>query len=312
LPRCRRRSRRATSPLRKITFAWNAGAACLVGITVAKEKGFFERNGLDVELVNYAGSTDQLLETLATGKADAAVGMALRWLKPLEQGFDVKIVGSLHGGCMRLLAPASSGITELSALKGKTIAISDQNSPSKNFFAIRLKKAGIAPNTEVNFRQFPGPLLRASVEKGEADALADGDPNTYVWQKDGTFIEVSSNLSDEYANRVCCIIGVTGSLLRNEPATASAIARALIQASDYAAHNPEQAAETYLPWAAGKVGKDDLTVLAKYHTHAHHPVGQDLKKELALYAEELKLVSVMKPSLDVQKYADRIFAEVVE
>jgi NitT/TauT family transport system substrate-binding protein len=91
--------------MKKISFAWNAGAPCLLAVTVAKDKGFFAKHGLDVDLVNYAGSTDQLLETLATGKADAAVGMALRWLKPMEQGFDVKIIASLHGGCMRCWRP---------------------------------------------------------------------------------------------------------------------------------------------------------------------------------------------------------------
>ena len=136
-------------------------------------------------LINYSGSTDQLLETLATGKADAAVGMALRWLKPLEQGFDVKIVASTHGGCLRLLAPTSSDIKTLTDLKGKIIAVSDMNSPGKNFFSIRLKKAGLDPNADVEFKQFPGPLLRVSVEKGEAHALADNDPITFLFQKDG-------------------------------------------------------------------------------------------------------------------------------
>ena len=123
----------ATAPLKKISFAWNSGASCLIGVTVAKEKGFFTKHGLDVDLVNFAGSTDQLLETLATGKADAAVGMALRWLKPLEQGFDVKIVGSTHGGCLRLLAPVSGGIKDLTQLKGKTIAVSDTELASQEF-----------------------------------------------------------------------------------------------------------------------------------------------------------------------------------
>src|ERR1700689_83811 len=138
----------APGELKKISFAWNAGAPCLLAITVAKDKGFFAKHGLDVDLINYAGSTDQLLETLATGKADAAVGMALRWLKPLEQGFDVKIVPSTRGGCMRLLVPADSGINGVADLKGKTIAISDMNSPSKNFFAIVIKKAGLDPEVD--------------------------------------------------------------------------------------------------------------------------------------------------------------------
>ncbi|WP_294535372.1 ABC transporter substrate-binding protein [uncultured Rhodoblastus sp.] len=301
----------AAGPLKKITFAWNAGAPCLVGVTVAKEKGFFAKHGLDVDLINYSGSTDQLLETLATGKADAAAGMALRWLKPLEQGFDVKIVSSTHGGCLRLLVPSNANFSSLADLKGKTIAVSDMNSPGKNFFSIRLKKAGLDPNSDVEFKQFPGPLLRAAVEKGEAQALADNDPNTFTWQKDGAFKELSSNLSDEYARRVCCIVGVRGSLIRENRPVAASIALALLEASEFAALNPAEAAATYVPYAPGKIELADLVTLAKYHTHHHHPTGAALKKELALYADELKLISIFKPTTDVAKYAERIYADVL-
>ena len=299
------------SERKKVTFAWNAGAPCLLAVTVAQDKGFFARHGLDVDLVNYAGSTDQLLETLATGKADGAVGMALRWLKPLEQGFDVKIVASLHGGCMRLLAPVASGIDRIEDLKGKIIGVSDMNSPAKNFFAIVIRKAGLDPTTDVEFKQFPGPLLRAAVEKGEAHAVADGDPNTFLWLKDGKLKEISSNLAGEFANRTCCIVGVRGSLIRDDRRTAASIAKALLDAAEYAANNPVEAAATYTPFAAGKAPQEDLVALAKYHTHHHHPVGDDLKKELAAYAEELKLVSVFKPSTNTAKYAERIYADVL-
>ncbi|HBO80947.1 MAG TPA: ABC transporter substrate-binding protein, partial [Cupriavidus sp.] len=80
--------RQAWSAPRKLTFAWNQNSFCLTPIVVAQEKGFFEKNGLQVDLINYSGSTDQLLESIATGKDDAAVGMINRWLKPLEAGFD--------------------------------------------------------------------------------------------------------------------------------------------------------------------------------------------------------------------------------
>jgi hypothetical protein len=133
--------------------------------------------------------------------------MALRWLKPMEQGFDVKIVASLHGGCMRLLVPANAGINEVADLKGKIIGVSEMNSPSKNFFSIIIKKAGLDPNVDVEFKQFPGPLLPIAIEKGEAHALAGGDPNTYLWLKDGKLKELTSNLAGEYATRACCIAG---------------------------------------------------------------------------------------------------------
>ncbi len=300
----------ASGPLKKITFAWNATAACLVGVTVAKDKGFFEQHGLDVELINYSGSTDQLLETLATGKADAAIGMALRWLKPLEQGFDVKIIAGGHGGCLRLLAPASASITNLKGLKGKTIAVSDMNAPEKHFFSIQLKKEGLDPDKDVDFKIFPGPLLRVAVEKGEAHALASSDPNTYLWLRDGSFTEVASNLAGEFADRSCCIVGVGGRLLREDKQAAASIAKAYIEAAEFTVHNPEEAAATLAPYAKS-VSVGDLADLARYHTHRQHPLGADLKKQLALYADELKLISVIKPSTDTAKFADRIYADVL-
>ncbi|MEH3064387.1 MAG: ABC transporter substrate-binding protein, partial [Methylobacterium radiotolerans] len=99
-PLCRPAAAEAPAgPLRTVKLAWNATAICTAAAPFAKEQGIFARHGLDVEFVNFGGSTEALLEAIATGKADAGIGMALRWLKPLEQGFDVKITAGLHGGC---------------------------------------------------------------------------------------------------------------------------------------------------------------------------------------------------------------------
>ena len=66
-----------TGAPRKLRLSWNAGAVCLAPVPVAIDNGFFQKQNLDVELVNYSGSTDQLLEAIATGKSDAGLGMAL-------------------------------------------------------------------------------------------------------------------------------------------------------------------------------------------------------------------------------------------
>ncbi len=122
-----------SGPRPNLRLTWNATAICTVGVPVAQTKGYFEKRNLDVELINFGGSTDQLLEAIATGKADAGVGMALRWLKPLEQGFDVRITTATHGGCMRLLAAKASGIARLEDLKGKTVGASDMARPTRTF-----------------------------------------------------------------------------------------------------------------------------------------------------------------------------------
>ena len=154
---------------------------CLAPVPVAIEHGYFQKHNLDVELVNYSGSTDQLLEAIATGKSDAGLGMALRWLKPLEQGFDVKIAAGTHGGCMRVLSHADSGVSKLADLKGKIVAVGDLAGPDKNFFSIQLAKLGIDPNKDIDWRAYPGNLLNVAVEKGEVQAFLSSDPLAYLF-----------------------------------------------------------------------------------------------------------------------------------
>lgn len=73
-------------------------------------------------------------EAIATGKADAGIGMALRWVKALEQGFDVKLMAGTHGGCLRLLTAAIGNVKTLEDLKGKAICVTDMASPDRSFF----------------------------------------------------------------------------------------------------------------------------------------------------------------------------------
>jgi NitT/TauT family transport system substrate-binding protein len=297
--------------LKKLKFATNATAICLAPGYLAKEKGIFEKYGLDVELINFGGSTDALLEAIASGKADGGVGMALRWLKALEEGFDVKITAGTHGGCTRLVALKTSGIEKLADLKGKVIGISDLASPGKNFFSILLNKEGIDPIADVEWRQYPGELLELAAAKGEINAIADGDPKAYFWLQDPKYVQIASNLDHGFENRVCCIVGLRGSLIRDEPETAKALTRSLLEAQDWTVAKPEDAAKAFLPYAPKDKSVEDLVGVLKSQTHNHSPVGGDLRTEIALYAQDLRDVQVFKRSTDPKAFADRVYADVL-
>jgi NitT/TauT family transport system substrate-binding protein len=294
---------------KSLKLTWNAGAICTVGVPVASQRGIFAKHNLDVELINFGGATDQLLEAIATGKADAGVGMALRWLKPLEQGFDVRITTAIHGGCMRLLAPKTAGISRIEDLRGKTVAVTDMAAPDKNFFSIALAKKGIDPNKEVEWRQYPADLLGLAIQKGEVQALAAGDPNAWIIRERDNLVEVATNLSGEYEHRACCVLGIRGSLIRDDRPAAAALTQALLEAQEWTAANPDEVAAIFAKYSPAK--REDLAAMLRSHTHHHHPVGPDLKREIALYAEELKLVTVIKSSTNTAKFADRVYADVL-
>lgn len=300
------------SGLRKLTLAWNANAVCLAPALMAKEYGIYEKHGLDVELINFAGSTDQLLESISTGKADAGVGMILRWIKPLEQGFDVKLIAGTHGGCIRMAGSRQAGVTDdPQSLKGKTIGLSEITGASRNAFAVLLKAHGVDPDRDVAWRAYPQPLLGEAIRKREVQAIADSDPILHVMQQqsDGDLVEVLTNLSKPWADRVCCVAGVSGNLLRTDRQAAKGLADSLVVAASLCAEDPERVAKVYQPYAKASI--EDLVWVLKSQTHTRHPISQDLRGDVALYADELRGVGVMKQSTDPREFARRVVDDVL-
>ena len=162
-----------TGPKRHLRFAYNGTGICTAAVPVALHRGYFEQHNLDVEFVALAGSTDQMLQALSTDKADAGGSMLLNWLKPLEQGFDVKLTTGMHGGCTRLLVRRDAGFADITALKGKTIGVSSISGSPRHFFAILLSDHGIDPDTGVTWREFPADLLAVALQRGEVQAIAN-------------------------------------------------------------------------------------------------------------------------------------------
>ena len=161
----------------KSGLCWNANAVCHTGIATADLHGYFGRHNLKVERINFSGASDQLLELLASGKADAGVGMALGWLKPLEQGFDVKLTAALHGGCIRVLTNQQSGITSIAGLKGKAVGTFNMASPDRNFVSILAARNGFDPLKDIDWRIYPADLLERRIAEGR-------DPGVLMWRSD--------------------------------------------------------------------------------------------------------------------------------
>ena len=213
-----------------------------------------------------------------------------------------------HGGAAARAFGAN--VKTLADLKGKTIGMTDLNSPGKHFFSILFHKEGIDPVKDVEWRQYPIAALPIAAEKGEVQAIADGDPNAYIWLQRGGWTQIASNLDHGFDNRVCCIVGLRGSLLRNDPKTAGALNRAILEAHDWTVAKPQDAAASFAKFAPKNVTAEDIVGMLQSQTHNHRPVGSELKKELALYAAELRAIQVFKQSTDPAQFAEKVYADV--
>ncbi|CAH2598771.1 ABC-type nitrate/sulfonate/bicarbonate transport systems, periplasmic components [Rhodovastum atsumiense] len=299
-------------PPRHLRFAYNGTGICTAAVPVALHRGYFAKQNLEVEFVQLAGSTDQMLQALATDKADVGASMLLNWLKPLEQGFDVKLTTGLHGGCTRLLVRRDSGFTGITDLKGKTIGVSSLAGSPRHFFAILLSRHGIDPDTGVNWREFPADLLPVALQRGEVQALADSDPAVWLTRlrSNGELVELASNLSENYATLSCCTLGVRAALYRDERATTAALTRAMQAAAHHVATQPDDAAEIFSKYTP-KVPVTELAAMLRSHTHDHAPAGAVLRREVVQITSDLKRARIIKPSTDPVKLADRVVVDVL-
>jgi NitT/TauT family transport system substrate-binding protein len=289
---------------------WNANALCTVSVPVAEQLGFFAKRNLKVEKINLSGATDELLAAIASGKADAGPGMAWVWLKPLEQGFDVKLTAGIHGGCIRLLTNQQSGITSVTGLKGKTVGTFNMASPDRIFMSVLAAKRGLDPLKDIDWRIYPPDLLGVALQKGEIQAFSSLDPLASILRDRDHLVEVTNNLADEFANRTCCMLGIRGSLIRDERPVAAAITAAVMEAQGWVAANPDGAAEIFA--GLNKVAPaQQLASMLRSHTHHHHPIDGELRQEVTLFAQDLKQAAVLRSSTDPTEIANRVCVDVL-
>ena len=90
---------------------------------IAKDAGIFEKNGLDVTLVEFSNSGDGIAAVRA-GKLDAGAFGSLAPLIHIAQGADIRVIGGIMGGDQAVITRKENAgsVKKLSDLKGKKIA----------------------------------------------------------------------------------------------------------------------------------------------------------------------------------------------
>src|ERR1700760_3351135 len=149
------------------------GITCEAPIFSAVENGFFKEEGLEVEMVKCEWS--QYKDVLALGGFDITHHLIMYFLKPIEQGLDVKISGGIHTGCLRVQAAPNGPIKSARDLKGKRIGVPGMGTPPFIFCNRVLGANGIDAKRDVEWRGFSAGELGLALQKGEVDPIADSE-----------------------------------------------------------------------------------------------------------------------------------------
>jgi NitT/TauT family transport system substrate-binding protein len=299
-------------PAPKVRLGWGDVAACHSPLGFGVSSGIFAKHNLDVELYPFASNGQTAIQAIATNKADAAAGLLGDWLKPLEQGFDVKLFVGSHGGCGRLFASEKSGIKELKDLKGKTIATFVMGASPQTVLQVSIYKAGVDPQNDITWKTVPFDLVGETVARGEADAGMHIDPWAWAIEKKHNLVHIADTQTGYYKGHTCCVLGANGQYLAANKDTIRRLAEANIEIHEYTANHPGEVAKWYADnLKPPGLSEADLTEILGALVYHDHPVGQALIDQVRIGAEDLQLVQVLDRETDPKAFAERVTVNIL-
>jgi NitT/TauT family transport system substrate-binding protein len=301
------KNRGSTPRLSNTVRVGYVGITCEAPIFSAVENGFFKEEGLDVKLVKCEWANYK--DVLALGGFDITHHLVMYFLKPIEQGLDVKFTGGIHRGCLRVQAPVNGKINTVADLRGKRIGVPGMGTPPFIFANRVLGAHGIDPAKEITWRVFPAGELGLALDKGEVDAVADSEPIGSLLVAQGKVKNVADQAQDApYKDEYCCAVIVNGKFLAANPKAAAAATRALLKGAKWVEANPAAAArlsveKKYL------ASNPELNTVAISHLR-YVPSVSGAEAAVNSAAAEMKVAGMLSPSTNVAELGKRGFAHL--
>lgn len=202
---------------------------------VAIEKGYFAREGLEVELVSTPGGVSSFV-VLASGRAEVVVGgLGAALFNAAARGLDFKVVGPVHMEKPPVSTPLvvskkaydSGQIRAVRDLRGKRVAVNVLGSATEFWLNAALLKGGLSMEdvqvVAVNFPEVP-----AALENGAVAAALLGEPLATLAEDRGQVVR----LSDDFVDGVqVTALYYSGQFMREQPQAAVGFMAAWLRAS---------------------------------------------------------------------------------
>lgn len=234
---------------------------------VARDKGWFAEEGIEVELVNIE-DVDVRAAALASGELDAMVAMVdatVRHFTPSTGLQFVFAVSDSRGGDGLV---ASRDIKSIAGLRGKRVAV-DPDGTARFYLNLLLRDAGLSENDVTLVPLSPGAAGHA-FETGQVDAAVTWEP----WLGRTRMRENGHVLADTSERPGLLIEAVVApaAVLRERAGDFAALYRAWRRAVAFTRENPEEA--------------DRIMAAGIGRWLRHHDIVADMRRGIAWYDGE--------------------------
>ncbi|GEP45763.1 hypothetical protein BGE01nite_50540 [Brevifollis gellanilyticus] len=217
------------------------GLTCEAPLFMAMELGFFKEQGIEVEKMKVEWT--QFKDVINLGGIHIGQQPVMMFLKPIQEGLNIKMTAGVHKGCLRVQAPKGGAISKVEDLRGKRIGVPGMGTPPFIFANRTLSRHKVDPRTEIEWRVFPSGELGLALEKGEVDAIANSEPIGSLMMASGKVQNVADlGVDTEYADEYCCSIMMNAAFAEKNSKAAAAATRAILKGAKWVSVNPHAAA----------------------------------------------------------------------
>lgn len=228
------------------THKYQIGLGPWVGfgpLYLAKEKGYFKEEGIDVDLIVLTGIAERN-SALKSGKLDGLAAPVDYFVLSSGNGVDTRIVMAIDESVGGDGIVVKKSIKQFSDLRGKKIAF-QRGLPSEFFLRALLKQNGIRLE-ELKYIDMETAQGGAAFITGQVDAAVLWEPwlSKACEQGDG-YVLASTR---EYSNLIVDCIAFSNTTLNNSPQDVAKIVKAIFKAIDYYKHNPEEGNRIMAPY----------------------------------------------------------------
>lgn len=241
-----------TGEIRTVSVA-AVGIMSDVALDIAVEQGFFEEEGLAIEVTQVANPPAGVA-ALQGGQVDFAFAPGVVFANARSQGVPVQAVAGASGFPEGVDAPEidlyddtgiyvhpDSGITSLEQLEGKTIAVNARKANLEATASQALLDAGVNPNS-INWIALDFTSMVQALTDDEVDAAVPVNPFTLRAEEAG-MVRISSPAASFFGVGPSSFWLTSESLANDDPELVAAFKRAILKANVYAnAHLEESIA----------------------------------------------------------------------
>ena len=178
-------------------------------------------------------------EAMASGRIDMGqLGLAVI-VTSAGRGLPAKIVVNTGVSGEGIVVRPDSGITKMSDLKGKTIAIPAKGNMQDFIVRLGLQKAGVDPSKDVHFVEIAAPDQKQALNGKLVDAITLFEPLTADAVLSGNRLLASGQ--EIYPGHENDSICATNDAIQKDPAAVRAVVQTVVRAQQWVMDNPTEA-----------------------------------------------------------------------